>query len=209
MHKSQTALLIIDMQYDFMQGGSLEVKDANALIVPINDLMKLHWGLIVASKDWHPANHISFASNHEGKNAFEKIILADGTEQVLWPDHCVQNSNGAAIHAAIDQSLINTVVLKGQHAAADSYSAFFDNNKKEKTELNQLLKDNDITSICVAGLAADYCVKYTALDGQALKYKVYYMEDAVKAVHPDENDLLKKELLAAGVHVIRIADTIN
>ncbi|WP_046756939.1 bifunctional nicotinamidase/pyrazinamidase [Kordia jejudonensis] len=206
MNYEKSALLVIDMQYDFMLDGSLEVKEANDLIQPINDLMKLNWNLVVASKDWHPENHISFASNHEGCKPYDEIILEDGTKQILWPDHCIQNSSGAEIHAEMDQSCIDEIVLKGQNPNVDSYSAFFDNNHLEKTEMDTILKANGIENIYVVGLARDFCVKWTAMDGQELGYNSYFVIDATKAVDPSTDDEVIKELKESNVTIIKISD---
>jgi len=206
MEFARSALLVIDMQYDFMAGGSLEVANASELIGPINELMKLDWKLVVASQDWHPKNHVSFASNHAGKKPFEEIILSDGSTQVLWPDHCIQNTAGAAIHQQLDTSLINDIVLKGQNATVDSYSAFFDNKQSEKTGMDDLLKAHNITDVYIVGLAGDYCVKATAIDALQLDYTSYFVSDATKSVNLGTDILLYKELETAGVTVINIED---
>ncbi|MBK0370140.1 bifunctional nicotinamidase/pyrazinamidase [Flavobacterium agrisoli] len=182
MNLKNSALLVIDMQYDFMEKGSLAVANANQLIPIINYLLSLNWGLIVASQDWHPSNHVSFASNHKNKNSFEKIELKDGTMQVLWPDHCVQNSYGAKIHDEILISKIQNIIKKGENPTVDSYSAFFDNNHQIKTELDALLKKQRITALYITGLAADYCVKFTAIDGVQLGYKTHIVLDATQFI---------------------------
>ncbi len=205
MDHTKSALLVIDMQNDFMTGGALAVTNAEELIMPINNLMRRDWGLVVASKDWHPSDHISFASSHPGRTLFEEIVLPNVSRQVLWPDHCVQNSFGAELHTAIDQSLINNYILKGQYLQVDSYSAFFDNNHSNKTELDSLLKANGITGIYVVGLAGDYCVKSTALDGKKLGYQTYFVADATRMVNPSLATLLYDELSAAEVSMVRIA----
>ena len=184
MNLKNSALLIIDMQYDFMENGSLEVAQANQLIDPINQLMQLDWGLIVASQDWHPENHISFAENHSNKSPFETITLKDGAIQTLWPTHCVQNSHGAEIHDKIAISKTNQIVKKGQNTAVDSYSAFFDNNHQIKTDLDAILKNNQIKETYIVGLAADYCVKFTAIDSAFLGYTTNIILDATKFIDP-------------------------
>ncbi len=203
---SKKSLLIIDMQYDFMEGGSLAVAQANELIAPINQLMELDWDLIVASQDWHPRNHISFASSHMGKTVFEEIILTGERKQRLWPDHCLQHSHGAAIHAELKLSEIDEYVLKGQDPAVDSYSAFFDNNHQKKTELDKLLQARNINDIYVVGLAGDYCVKFTALDGKQLGYNTFFISDATRLVEPTQADVVRAELEKNGIEVIRVAD---
>ncbi len=202
MDYKKSALLIIDMQYDFMEGGSLEVKDANSIVNTINQLAQKDWGLVVASKDWHPQNHISFASNNEGSQVFETITLLDSTQQVMWPDHCVQGTHGSDIHKDVDATRINHIVLKGQNPQVDSYSAFFDNNHLQKTDMDKILKEHGINTIYVVGLARDYCVRWTALDGQQLGYKTYFVWDATKPVDPSTNDAIAKELKDNKVEVI-------
>ena len=194
MSLKNSALLVIDMQYDFMQGGSLEVQGANELIPYINKLMTLNWGLIAASKDWHPSDHISFASNHSHANAFETITLDDQSEQVMWPDHCVQNTTGSEIHDQINSSLFDAIVLQGQNSKVDSYSAFFDNNHLEKTQLHAVLLCKKISSIYLVGLAADFCVKYTAIDGQSLGFDTHFIFDATRSVNPEDNSNLIQQL---------------
>ncbi len=209
MNLNNSALLVIDMQYDFMEGGSLEVNEANEIIRPINELLELGWGLVVASQDWHPENHVSFASNHKSKKVFEKITLADGTSQVLWPDHCKQNSKGAAIHQLINSSKIEEFVFKGKNSRVDSYSAFFDNNKVEKTNLDDLLKSKKITDIYLVGLAADFCVKFTALDGKQLGYETYFVTDATKAVQPELQNSLYETLMQNQIKLITSAEILS
>lgn len=208
MNIRKSALLVIDMQYDFMSGGSLEVKNANKLIEPVNRLMKLGWGLVAASKDWHPENHISFASNHKGHSAFEEITLHTGDRQVLWPAHCIQHTHGAEIHREINREAIDEIIYKGQNLQIDSYSAFFDNNHLEKTAMDDLLKKKDIEHICVVGLARDYCVKWTAMDGRQLGYHTYFIFDATKPVHADTDDEVRKELKNARVKIVHLNEFI-
>lgn len=197
-----SALLIVDMQYDFMKDGSLEVQNANELIPTINQLAALDWDLVIASKDWHPHNHISFVNNHPNSKLFESITLADGSPQIMWPSHCVQNSKGAEIHQDIDTDNIQYFVHKGQNPMVDSYSAFFDNNKAEKTEMDALLKQHKIEAIYVAGLARDFCVKFTALDGKALGYETYFVWDATRAVDSSNNKILENELKSNNIHIV-------
>lgn len=205
---SSAALLLIDMQYDFMDGGSLAVSGANEIIPTINKLLALPWKLIVASKDWHPHNHISFASNHINKQPFTPIILENGSEQMLWPAHCVQDSKGASLHTSIDIGRIEVTILKGQNPQVDSYSAFFDNNEVEKTALDDVLKEKGIDTLFVSGLAADYCVKFTALDGRKLGYNTYYIMDATKFVDDANLQPTVQQLEEAGVNIITTPDII-
>ncbi len=206
---SKSALIIVDMQYDFMEGGSLEVKNANSLIPDINKLTKQKWGLVVATKDWHPKEHISFASNNEGAKVFEPIVLKDGTTQVMWPDHCVQGTNGANLHKDIDTTNIQHIILKGQNINVDSYSAFFDNNHLEKTDLDALLKKHQIDTIYLVGLARDYCVRWTATDGADLGYNTYFIFDATKPVDATSDDKVLSELKEHKVKVVYLKDIIK
>lgn len=199
---SNAAFLLIDMQYDFMEGGALEVAQANDLIKPINNLLALNWKTVIASKDWHPHNHVSFAFNHHNHSPFELTTLPNGRSQMLWPVHCVQDTLGSKIHSDIDVSKIKATVLKGRSPHVDSYSAFFDNDHIEKTALDEVLRQHEVNTIFVAGLAADYCVKFTALDGRQLGYEVYYVLDATKFVSELNRTQTLSDLKAAGVKII-------
>lgn len=206
MNLEKSALLVIDMQYDFMKKGSLEVPEANTLIEPINKLMQLDWGLIIASKDWHPNDHISFASNHKNHNPFETIELSEGYMQTLWPVHCVQDTKGAELHHDLNQSKISQIVLKGQNSGVDSYSAFFDNNHQVKTNLDNLLKKNGITDIYLVGLAADYCVKFSAIDGATLGYKTHFILEGTKFINSSIKNELRKELALHNISFPKLED---
>jgi nicotinamidase/pyrazinamidase len=181
------ALIIVDVQNDFLPGGALPVKDGDTIIPVINDLQN-KFDLVVATQDWHPADHKSFASSHPGKKVFEEIIL-DGLPQVLWPDHCVQQTFGAEISTALDTKKIEAIFRKGMDKNIDSYSGFFDNGKKKSTGMADYLKGRGTTSIYVCGLAADYCVYFTALDGLELGFQSTIITDATKAI--DENNFKK------------------
>jgi nicotinamidase/pyrazinamidase len=181
------ALIIVDVQNDFLPGGALPVKDGDTIIPVINDLQN-KFDLVVATQDWHPADHKSFASSHPGKKVFEEIIL-DGLPQVLWPDHCVQQTFGAEFSTALDTKKIEAIFRKGMDKNIDSYSGFFDNGKKKSTGMADYLKGRGTTSIYVCGLAADYCVYFTALDGLELGFQSTIITDATKAI--DENNFKK------------------
>lgn len=181
------ALIIVDVQNDFLPAGALPVKDGDTIIPVINDLQN-KFDLVVATQDWHPAGHKSFASSHPGKKVFEEIIL-DGLPQVLWPDHCVQQIFGAEISTALDTKKIEAIFRKGMDKNIDSYSGFFDNGKKKSTGMGDYLKGRGTTSIYVCGLAADYCVYFTALDGLELGFQSTIITDATKAI--DENNFKK------------------
>lgn len=182
------ALIIVDVQNDFLPGGALAVDKGYQVIPTINQLQD-KFELVVATQDWHPAEHKSFASQHEGRSVFEEINL-NGLPQVLWPDHCVQETKGAAFSSDLDQKRIEAISRKGMEINIDSYSGFFDNGKKKATGLGAYLKGRGVTSVYVAGLAADYCVYFTALDALDLGFESSIITDATKAI--DEKELVKK-----------------
>ena len=156
------ALIVVDMQNDFMPGGPLGVAEADTLVAPINRLIA-RLPVVVATQDWHPPGHGSFASAHPGRRPGEVVPLA-GLEQVLWPDHCVQHTPGAALVAGLDTAGIDHVVTKGSTPDVDSYSGFFDNARRHDTGLRAWLRDAGVTHVHVCGVATDYCVRFTALD---------------------------------------------
>ncbi|HEU5053511.1 MAG TPA: bifunctional nicotinamidase/pyrazinamidase [Hanamia sp.] len=182
------ALIIVDVQNDFLPGGTLAVDKGDLVIPTINQLQE-NFELVVATQDWHPAEHKSFASQHEGHSVFEEINL-NGLPQVLWPDHCVQETKGAAFSSQLDQKRIEAISRKGMEINIDSYSGFFDNGRKKATGLGAYLKGRGVTSVFVAGLAADYCVYFTALDALELGFESSIITDATKAI--DQNELVKK-----------------
>lgn len=197
------ALIIVDIQNDFLKGGSLAVPDGNAIIPVINKILPV-FDILIYTKDWHPANHKSFASNHKEKNVYDVIDLK-GISQVLWPDHCIQNTFGSEFHKDLIISGKNTYyIFKGTDPDVDSYSAFFDNKKIHDTGLNKLLKEKNIDEIYICGLSTDYCVKYTAIDAIELNYNTYIVADATKAVNinPDDYEKSLKELKNIGVKII-------
>lgn len=183
------ALIIVDVQNDFLPGGALAVKDGFAIIPIINSLQK-KFELIVATQDWHPPDHKSFASSHPGKKIFDEIDLY-GLPQVLWPDHCVQQTKGAEFSTDLDTKKIEAIFRKGMDKNIDSYSGFYDNGKRKSTGLAAYLEGRGITSVFVAGLAADFCVYFTALDALELGFKTTIITDATKAI---DNELLKSKL---------------
>lgn len=178
------ALLIIDIQNDFLPGGSLAVPGGDEIISVVNGIQG-HFGLVVATQDWHPANHKSFASNHKGKKVFEKIELS-GLPQVLWPDHCVQGTSGADFAAALNMNRVETIFRKGTDPGIDSYSGFFDNGKKKSTGLADYLRGKMVTEIYLAGLAGDICVFSTGMDGLDEGFKTYIIEDASRPLSQDD-----------------------
>ncbi len=156
------ALLIVDVQNDFLPGGNLAVSHGNEIIPVINDLIT-KFDLVVATQDWHPQNHSSFASNHPGKKPFEEIKVK-GKMQTLWPDHCVQGSHGAEFPEGLNTNVIEAIFRKGTHPEVDSYSAFYDNDRKKSTGLKDYLIGKGVDTLYVCGLAGDICVYFTMLD---------------------------------------------
>lgn len=191
-----TALIIVDMQNDFLPGGALAVAGGDEIIPEINRL-SIEYDLVVATQDWHPHNHGSFASQHEGARPFEMGQLA-GMPQVMWPDHCVQGSFGADLTRELNQERVEAIFRKGMNPEIDSYSAFFDNGKLKATGLEGYLRGRGVTEVHICGLAADYCVWYTAKDAIELGFEAVIMLDAVKAINPEEFEKIKQEFLGLG-----------
>ncbi|GAB3647732.1 bifunctional nicotinamidase/pyrazinamidase [Echinicola sediminis] len=200
------ALLIVDVQYDFLPGGALAVKEGDTIIPVINELQD-KFDFIVATQDWHPADHGSFAHNHQGKQVGDHIKLG-GADQILWPEHCVQNSRGARFAETLKQERWKRVFQKGMNAMVDSYSGFFDNNKKENTGLSEYLHEKGITDVYVVGLATDYCVKFTVLDAIKEGFETHLVADATKAVNMSPMDFedALKEMSKAGAELVSSKD---
>lgn len=202
------ALLMVDIQNDFLPGGALEVTDGDKIIDVVNQLQQL-FDLVVATQDWHPRNHMSFASSYPGRNPGDHV-RSGGTDQILWPDHCVQGTSGAELSDALDTERVVRVIRKGTDPNVDSYSGFFDNQRNRATGLDGFLKKHGIKFLIITGLAADVCVKFTALDALALGYEVYLVEDATKAVGGEKalQDTVS-ELSKKGVHVVRSEELVD
>lgn len=190
------ALIIVDVQNDFIPGGTLAVPDGAAIIPVINNLQP-QFDLVVATQDWHPREHLSFASNHMGKAPFETIVL-EGLEQVLWPDHCVQGSAGADFHKTLDTNRISAIVRKGMTPEIDSYSGFFDNGHRQTTGLAGLLRDQGVEKVYLCGLAADYCVYYTMKDALQQGFSATLITDATRALDVTRFEEMKAELSDLG-----------
>lgn len=180
------ALLIVDMQNDFMPGGALPVPDADRLIPILNKLMG-YFSLIFASQDWHPSDHVSFAANHPGHHVGDHLQIGQ-VQQVLWPVHCVQHSKGAAFVSQLNQDKITAIFHKGSDRMVDSYSAFFDNARMRKTGLDEALRKEHVKRIYIAGVATDYCVLYTVLDALDLGYQVCVIPEACRAINLEKGD---------------------
>lgn len=196
------ALILVDIQNDFLPGGALAVPYGDE-VVPVANRLMPHYGLVVATQDWHPADHHSFASQHPGRNVGETIQL-DGLRQILWPDHCVQETRGAEFAAELNPHGIHFVVRKGTDRQIDSYSGFFDNQRRKATGLSDLLQQRRVTVVDVMGLATDYCVKFTAFDAQELGYRTRVIVEGVRGVDltPGDCQSALAEMLARGIKLI-------
>lgn len=193
-------LIIVDIQNDFLEGGSLAVPNGNDVIPVLNEIQK-DFDLIVATQDWHPQNHKSFAAEHPGKNEFEVIDL-NGLQQVLWPVHCVQGSFGAEFHQDLEKNNIEAIFRKGMDPEIDSYSGFYDNGKRKNTGLFGYLKDRKVSEVFVAGLAADFCVYFTANDAIDLGFKTTIIEEASKPINAENWNKLKDKFREKGGNII-------
>ncbi len=178
-----SALIVIDVQNDFCPGGALAVPEGDQIVEGINALMD-DFDTIVLTQDWHPDGHSSFASSHDGKTPYELIDMPYGP-QVLWPDHCVQGSAGAELHADLDVTRANVIIRKGTNPAIDSYSAFFENDQTTPTGLGGYLQALGVTEVTMVGLATDFCVQFSALDAARLGFKVNVREDLCRAIDMD------------------------
>lgn len=204
----QDALILVDIQRDFCPGGSLAVPDGDAVVAPCNRLMeRRRFGAVVATQDWHPPGHSSFASRHPGKQPFDQIELDYGP-QTLWPDHCVQGTAGAEFHPELALGPVDMIVRKGFRQAVDSYSAFQENDRRTLTGLAGYLKERGVTRTFLAGLAADVCVFFSAMDARAAGFETVFLEDATRGIDRDgSRERARSEMQAAGVVIAR-ADAI-
>ncbi len=193
-------LLIVDPQNDFMPGGPLEVPEGDDIIPVINQRME-NYETVVVTQDWHPRNHVSFASNHTKNNPFDVIDL-DGIEQILWPDHCIQGTKGADFHSDLDLKPVSAVIRKGTDSGIDSYSGFYDNGRLKRTGLAGYLKEKGCKELHVCGLAGDICVAYTVRDALEEGFSVSLLLDAVRALDSKEFDTSLKEFRRKGVKII-------
>ena len=202
MGANMKALVLVDIQNDFMPFGALPVRKGDEIVEVANRMME-GFGFVVATQDWHPADHGSFASAHAGSAPGEVVELG-GVQQVLWPDHCVQGGPGASFHSGLDVAGIDAVVRKGTDAGIDSYSGFFDNGHRKKTGLDQVLRARGVTEVWIVGLATDYCVRATALDARALGYGVTVVQEGVRAVDlsPGDGAAALQEMREAGCDVL-------
>ncbi len=202
------ALLIVDIQNDFCPGGALAVPDGDTIIPVVNKLID-HFDVIIQTQDWHPENHSSFASSHDGKDPFDTVEMDYGT-QVLWPDHCVQGSEGAEFHKDLNTLKSQVVIRKGFRKDIDSYSTFFENDQKTATGLKGYLKQRGITDLYTVGLATDFCVKWSILDGIDEGFNMHIVENAVKGI--DLNGSLEEawdEMKKKGVKLTQSKDILS
>lgn len=200
------ALIVVDVQNDFLPGGALAVPDGDAVVPVINGIMP-DFELVVATQDWHPADHESFASRHVGHKPGDVVNL-HGVQQILWPDHCIQHCPGSSFASGIHVAEFDHVVQKGEDPAIDSYSGFFDNDRRSATGLETFLKERGVDRVIVCGLAADYCVKFTALDALSLGFTTTLLTDATRAVNlsPGDFERAVQEVQEAGGSIRRSAD---
>ena len=196
-----SALLVMDVQNDFLPGGALAVPRGDE-VVPVVNRLASRFANVILTQDWHPANHISFASRHAGRQPFETIELPYGA-QILWPDHCVQGSRGAEFHPALAVAHAQAVIRKGYHAHTDSYSALLEADRVTPTGLAGMLRERGIRRVYCCGLATDFCVAWSALDAQAAGFETLVIEDACRAI--DTGGSLaeaRRALAAAGVRMV-------
>jgi nicotinamidase/pyrazinamidase len=196
------ALLLIDLQSDFLPGGALAVPRGDEVLAPANELQH-RFDLIVATQDWHPPNHVSFAVNHPGKQPGD-VVEVGGLRQVLWPVHCIAETTGAALAAGLDLSRIARVFRKGTDPLIDSYSGFFDNGHRRGTGLAEFLKERGAKEVYVLGLATEYCVKFTALDALCLGLRTFLVADGCRGVDLTPGDVAAAiaEMRQAGVEIV-------
>ncbi|UCG00188.1 MAG: bifunctional nicotinamidase/pyrazinamidase [Spirochaetaceae bacterium] len=206
MSPDKTVLLVVDVQLDFCPGGSLAVPGGDDVVPVINRLSR-DFRRIVATQDWHPPNHVSFASNHAGKKPFDTIPMRDG-QQILWPDHCVPGTSGAEFHPDLDTLPFDLIVRKGTDPGLDSYSAFFENDRKTPTGLHFYLEGFKVKNVYIAGLALDFCVYYSAMDALKLGFQTTIVEDACRGIDSPAGSLNARleELRKAGIRILNAAN---
>lgn len=201
------ALLLIDIQNDFLPGGSLAVPDGDK-IIPIVNKLQNYFELVVATQDWHPKDHKSFASNHKNKKPFDVIEL-NGLEQTLWPDHCVQGTTGADFSSQLSVNKVETIFRKGTDPDIDSYGGFYDNYHLKSTGLADYLRGKKVDEIYVTGLAGDICVYWTALDGLSEGFKTYIIEDATEPLDKEEFKKTNENFRSKGGKLIQSSDILT
>jgi nicotinamidase/pyrazinamidase len=203
------ALLIVDIQNDFVPGGVLAVPGGDA-IIPIINKIQDRFEIVIAAQDWHPPNHCSFVTQHSGKKQGQ-IVQVDGLDQILWPVHCVEDTPGAEFSPLLDMSRVSRVIQKGTDPYIDSYSVFFDNGRRKQTPLNAYLENKGVCDITICGFSTDYCVRYTAFDAIELGWSVSVVRDAVRGLNikPGDTDRAIDDMIHAGVTVIESAKIVG
>ncbi len=206
MRTEMSALILVDLQNDFLPGGALPVPRGDE-VIPLTNKLQRHFDLILATQDWHPPDHGSFAANHPGKKPGDRIIL-DGIEQILWPMHCVQHTHGAEFASSFDTSRIDHVFHKGVGPLIDSYSTFFDNAHRRETGLADYLKKRSIKDIYLMGLALDYCVKYSVLDARHLGWNTHVIVDGCRGIELEPGDISRAldEMKRVGAVLLQSSD---
>jgi nicotinamidase/pyrazinamidase len=201
----RAALIVVDLQPDFMPGGALPVAGGDRVVEPIARLVRSGgFGLVVATQDWHPPGHASFASAHPGKQPFD-VIMLHGHEQVLWPDHCVQGTAGAALHQGLPLDRVDAIIRKGTDPGVDSYSGLRNNwdarGERPPTGLAGYLRERGMTDVTVCGLARDYCVKWTAEDAADAGFRVRFLWELTRSVDPAGDDRVRADLVTHAVSI--------
>lgn len=205
LDRGTTALLLVDIQPDFLPGGALAVEDGNEILDPIRELVDRDpFDLYVATQDWHPRGHVSFSSSHPGRDPLD-VIQLHGHDQTLWPDHCVQGTPGAELHADIPWDRVSAIIRKGTDGATDSYSGFRNNwnpdGERPPTGLAGYLKEREVRNVVLCGLARDFCVKWSAEDAAAAGFRSVVFWDLTRPVDPSSDDRVREDLSAAGVEL--------
>lgn len=208
---SEDTLVVVDIQNDFLSGGSLEVPDGNAIIIPVNNIgkkFKDKGAKIVFTQDWHPIDHLSFASQHDDKSPFDSVEGIHGIGPVLWPDHCIQGSDGAAFHNKLDMTIPHLIIRKGFRKKIDSYSGILENDKKTETGLDGYLSSLKVKKIFICGLALDYCVNYTALDARTKGFDVYIIYDLTRGITNESIDQAVENLQKMDVKFVNSSELV-
>lgn len=209
MKIQKIALILVDLQNDFCKGGNLAVPEGDA-VIPLANRLQTQFDIVVATKDWHPQDHASFASNHPGHKIGDVVMLKD-ISQILWPDHCVQQTPGAEFHPQLDISRVQKIFFKGSDKTIDSYSAFFDNAHLRSTGLADYLRAQGVTDVYIMGLATDYCVKYSCLDAVKLGFNVHVIQDACRGVELKPGDVANalRDMEDAGVKMVKAKEIVS
>ena len=200
--KQGSALILVDLQNDFLPGGTLAVPEGD-LVLPVANRVQRFFDLVAATQDWHPLDHGSFAANHPGKKPGDVVEL-NGLRQILWPVHCVESTPGAELAGGLDTARLTRIFRKGTDRAIDSYSGFFDNGRRRSTGLGDFLLERGVTDVYILGLATDYCVKFTALDASTLGFRTFLIEDGTRGVELRPGDVASalNEMRQARVEIV-------